>query len=515
MPISAKARFERNKLDKSKSHSGYLMVSLAANDSDFTRTPASFTLVLDVSGSMAERVGPEMSWGSSHPQVYGCRTPNWTYDTHWLDQKSTKTKLDLLKETTNKLIDNLAAPDEISIVVFDSNVRVLANRQSGSNKEALKNLVNSLYAGSSTNMSGGLYQALQLVNKDFKGVRRVMVLTDGIANVGVSDPHGLKSVVSQMVNNGDSKKPYCTLSTFGFGMNCNQELLADMSKIGMGNYYFIADGGDLQNTFAKELGGVLGCVAQNIEVKVKPNRGVKIESILNNFTVGDDAGTAVIKAEDIYASENKHILIKVALKQVSKPKPRPVSMAHVEVSFDELKSGKRQTFSFNTKIEYVKPEDADTIPVLEVAEQVAILEAAQAHKLAVKFANLGNFMEASNILRSASLNLHNAVDRGSAVACFAATSHDSTADNFTSQKYTASYGATVSASADSTLKTRVGTKGLSDVYMNKGAEDMTKAFEGNSAIPTPTPVTPTLVTPTPTVQPAAPEKKKGFAKDRE
>lgn len=503
MPISAKARFERNKLDKSKSHSGYLMVSLAANDSDFVRTPASFTLVLDVSGSMAEQVSTFSLFNhnpSPKPIIYGCRPGGWnqqpTYDTHWLDKS--KTKLDLLKETANKFIDNLAAPDEISIVVFDSNVRVLANRQSGSNKEALKNLVNTLYAGSSTNMSGGLLQALQLVNKDFKGVRRVMVLTDGIANVGVSHPDGLKAVVSQMVNNGDSKKPYCTLSTFGFGTNCNQELLADMSKIGMGNYYFIADGADLENTFAKELGGVLGCVAQNIEVKVKPNRGVKIESVLNNFTVGDDAGTAIVKAEDIYASENKHILIKVALKQVSKPKPRAVSMAHVEVSFDELKTGKRQTLTFNTKIEYVKTEDADTIPILEVAEQVAILEAAKAHKMAVQFANLGNFVGASNILRSASLALDDAASRGSEIACFAATSHNMTTDSFTADKYSTSYGATVAASADSTLKTRVGTKGLSDVYMNKGAEDMTKAF--NAATP---------------VVPPTPPTKKGFAKDRE
>lgn len=503
MPISAKARFEKNKLDKSKSHSGYLMVSLAAKDSDFVRTPASFTLVLDVSGSMGDGVSygftNATSWPPQRPQVYGCWNQKPTYD--WYNPVVTKTKMDLLKETATKFIDNLAEQDEISIVVFDANVRVLAPRQSGANKGMLKALVSSLTPGSSTNMSGGLLQALQLVNKEFQGVKRVMVLTDGIANAGISTPDGLKSVVTQMVTAADSKKAYCTLSTFGFGTDCNQELLADMAKIGMGNYYFITDGLDLQNTFAKELGGVLSCMAQNIEIKVAPNRGVKIESILNNFTVGDDNGVAIIKAEDIYASENKHVLIRISMKEVSKPKPRPVSLGHVEISFDDLASKKRHTLTLNPKITYVKASDADAIPILEVAEQVAILEAAKAHKEAVKFANLGNFVGANNILRSASFALNDAVGRGSEIAMFASSIHTTTTDNLASDKYTTSYGATVTASADSTLKTRVGSSGMSDVYMNKGAADMAKKFAETPVVP---PVVPAVVPPA-----------KGFAKERE
>ena len=504
MPISGKAQFERNKLDKSKSHSGYLMVSLAAKDSGFVRTPASFTLVLDISGSMGDKVSSIQTYRSWNQQPFlinGC-SPHWN---DWNNQWATyKTKLDLLKETACKFIDNLSEQDEVSVVVFDSNVRTLVPRQKGVYKESLKSLINTLYPGSSTNMSGGLLQGHQLVNKDFQGVKRVMLLTDGNANIGVATPDGLKGVITQMVTDVNSKRPYCTVSTFGFGIDCNQELLADMARIGQGNYYFIADGADLQNTFAKELGGVVGCMAQNIEIKVKPNRGVKIESILNNFTVGDDNGTAVIKAEDIYASENKHVLIKLAMKEVSKAKPRPVSLAHVEISFDDLHTKKRQTLELNPKITYVKAADADSMVLLEVAEQIAILEVAKAHKEAVKFANAGNFVGANNVLRSASLGLNDAVGRGSTVASFAMTSHVTTCDSFTPDKYDVSYGATVSASADAALKTRVGTKGLSDVYMNKSAEDMTKAFEANSTITPP---------PTPPVTP--PEEDKGFAKERE
>lgn len=513
MPISVKAQFERNKLDKSKAHSGYLMVSLAAKDTSFTRMPASFTLVLDVSGSMADPVTKnQTSFGISNkwnppgdmffctnglPPFNPFQPVQSTVEWNWL----AKRKIDVMKETAIKFVENLSEQDEISIVTFDSNVKVLVPRLKGANKESLKSLINSLQPGTSTNLSGGLLQACQLVNREFEGVRRVIALTDGLPNVGVSDPEGLKAVIAQMTTTAGSKKPYCTVSTFGFGTDCNQELLADMAKTGSGNYYFVADGADLQNTFAKELGGVLGCMAQNIEVKVSPNRGIKVESILNNFTVGDDNGVAVIKAEDIYVSENKHILIKLALKEVSKPKPRPVSIAHVEIAFDDLQTKKRQSISLNPKISYVKTSEADVIPVLEVVEQVAILEAAKAHKEAVKMANVGNFIGAASILRSASFFLDDAAHRGSEIAMCASSMHNDAVDNFTPEKYNASYGSTVSASADSTLRTRVGTKGLSDVYMNDGAAKMTKAFEA---------------TPTSSVVPPTPiSDDKGFAKERE
>lgn len=503
MPIYTKAQFERKKLDKSKNHSGYLMVSLAASDEKFLRTPASFVLVLDVSGSMADVVKegsnpfiinmprpkpsspwvkPPDPWINSQWSIYGCNKwpepepepeVSYTYGSY----VPPKRKIDIMKETAIKFVDNLSDKDEIGIITFDSGVTVLAERQNAKNKASIKEKINSLQPGSSTNMSGGLLAAVQMMNAKFEGVRRLVLLTDGIPNVGVSDPKQLQDLVAQTTIDPTTKKPFCSLSTFGFGLDCNRELLANMAQSGRGNYYFVADDEDLSNTFAKELGGTLGCMAQNIEVKITPNRGVKIESILNNFSTDYKDDSIIVRAEDIYVSENKHLLFKLSIDKVSKPKPRPVSIAHIEVSFDDIKNKKREVVKLNPKATYVKASQADAEPVLEVAEQVAILEAAKAQKEAVKLANIGDFIGAGNVLRSASFGLNKMADMGSQIATCASVMYSSTMDSFTEDNYNMSIGATVDASADSTMKHRAGTKGLSDVYLTKSVEDMVEKFK--------------------------------------
>lgn len=496
MPISVKAQFERRKLDKSKDHTGHLMVSLAGESKDFVRTPVSTILVLDVSGSMNGAAGPQSQYiGSSGVWAGGNNIGGWTCQPTY--SWPTKTKLQALKETALKLVENLSACDEVGLVTFSDVAQVIYERRPLEDKWAVNAAINSMYTQGSTNMSGGLLQAFKMVNHHFKGVKRIILLTDGLANVGVSDPNGLLNVVDQ--------REGTTISTFGFGMDCNRSLLEQIARAAGGTSYFIDNAEDLSNTFAKELGGMLSCIAQNVEVKITPNKGVSVDLVLNNFTVEDLQGTALIKAEDVYAGENKKILIKMKLNKVKRAKPRATSLAHIEVSYDDLVSKKRETMKLNAKVEYVKAAHADIELVLEVKEQVAIIEAAKAQKLAVTFADAGQYDLARNAINCSMVALQDAASSGSNLADQAYLMSSVTCDSFSADKYTRSIGASLSNDADNAMRHRVGTGGISKLYATQAQSDMVAKFGGTPE---------DKATVDPAVAKALEEAKKTFAKKR-
>lgn len=495
MPISAKAQFERRKLDKSKEHAGHLMVSVAGESKDFVRTPVSTILVLDVSGSMGSPCGGGVN---QYNNGYLGGTGFFSYSSY----TPPKTKMDALKETARKLVEHLSCTDEIGLVTFSDVATVAYERRPLENKDAVYAAINSMYPTASTNMSGGLLQAFKMINQEFKGVKRIMLLTDGLANVGVSDPDGLLSVVGQRGN--------ITISTFGFGMDCNRKLLEDISRVAGGTSYFIDNAEDLSNTFAKELGGILSCVAQNVEVKIVPNKGVSVDVILNNFTVEDLKGAALIKAEDVYAGENKKILIKMKLDKVPKAKPRAISLAHIEVSYDDLISKKRETIKLNAKVEYVKGEHADKEMILEIREQVAIIEAAKAQGRAVIYANAGNFDEARNVINCSMVMLSDASAAGSKLCGTAYNMTEDVMKGMTCDSYTEKLGASISNDVSNSLRSRAGTGGMSELYATKMQSDMVKSFANtdiNKSVPD-------LTVITPEVAKALEEAKASFAKKR-
>lgn len=472
MSITTSVLFDRSKLDKSSDYEGHLMVSIEAKDPDFERKPVSIALCLDVSGSMA-----------------------------WSTQ-SGQSKIEALKETARKIVENLTSQDELAIIAYSESADLVYSLKKVESKEAAKAVIDNLTPLYSTNMSGGLLAAYDQLRSDTDKVQRVMLLTDGLPNVGVC---GSKELV-KLIKGTDSK---ATLSTFAFGTDADCELLAEMAQAGGGNHYFIKDGRDIRDVFARELGGIISCVAQNIEVVIEPNKDNTVLEVLNDYTVEDDAGKAVIKAEDVYVDETKHVLVKMKVgKPNGKPKSRAFSIGKVKVSYDDLKLGKKVTEDFNPKVTFVKAEDADKEPALAVAEQVAIVEAASKQEAAVKMANVGDFAGAQAQLDMGMGLLRSAGDRGSKRCQLIGASYKSDQGNFNQADYDMHWGAKIQTSAMGAKKMRgTASVGMAACYTSSAQDDMVKNFmptEGEPEVtfdpnPTPNTAVPPVVIPAFTV----------------
>jgi Ca-activated chloride channel family protein len=209
-----------------------LRIGLQAKQiSDENRKAAILTFVIDVSGSM--------------------------------DQEN---RLGLVKQSLNVLVGQLKASDKVAIVVFGSQARIVL--EPTANKEDITDAINTLQTEGSTNTEAGLLKGYQLAEKNFTSGanNRIILCSDGVANVGVTGPDAMLAKIKQESESGIS------LSTVGFGMgNYNDVLMEQLADKGDGNYAYVDNLGEAQRIFAENLTGTLQVVAKDTKVQVNFN----------------------------------------------------------------------------------------------------------------------------------------------------------------------------------------------------------------------------------------------------
>ena len=145
-------------------------------------------------------------------------------------------KLEYVKAAVHQLVDRMGPDDVLALVAYDHQVQVpWPARRIDGNREALHRIVSSLYPGGRTFLSGGLEEGYRQA-RAMRGrgyVSRVVLLSDGLANVGVTSRGALRERASMMSEQGVS------ISTFGVGFDFDEELLAMTA----------AGGGGITNTW--------------------------------------------------------------------------------------------------------------------------------------------------------------------------------------------------------------------------------------------------------------------------
>lgn len=139
-------------------------------------------------------------------------------------------------EACKFIVDNLTEEDIVSIIDYDDKVELVSAAGNVKNKDSLKNLINKITPRGSTNLSGGLQEGYSQAKSvyDKNKINRVLLITDGLANAGITD----STLLAQIVKNKNLEEGI-TVSTFGVGAGFNERLLTSLAENGNGNYYFI------------------------------------------------------------------------------------------------------------------------------------------------------------------------------------------------------------------------------------------------------------------------------------
>jgi Mg-chelatase subunit ChlD len=180
-------------------------------------------------------------------------------------------KLDSVKKSIEFLLPLLTPDDMVTLTTFgnSSDTVLLANYTTPDNVSSILKKVNELKTDGMTNMSSALMTVMNGMRDDpnYNGnpghKTGVLLLTDGHANMGVSNSEGLQDIISRLM----SENPLLSLTTVGYGKSHNAELLRQMATVGNGSYNVVYTLEDIATTFGEVLGGLTTVVAQNVTIR--------------------------------------------------------------------------------------------------------------------------------------------------------------------------------------------------------------------------------------------------------
>lgn len=309
--------------------------------------------------------------------------------------------LEQVKAAIVSLLRNLGPDDRIAVIAFDDNVTTVLPLDRHDPVQAARR-IDAIRSGGSTNLSGGWLEGLRTLTAAPRegAVRRVVTLTDGHANAGVTD----RDRFSSLVHNGRGQG--VTSSFIGFDDGYDEELLAALADSGGGDDYW-CDGPDKAiEVFAAEFGGLARVVAQNLTVAVVPTAPVVDIGMLQDLPVVDGiAGGFTVNLGDTYGDEQRSVVLRVHVPAglaVGRAEVAKVTLAWADVG-TEVGLHSSTVPIVVTVSDDPSADDPDADP--EVAVQVDRLESAKAQRDAAEAADRGEWERASELFDEAAERL--------------------------------------------------------------------------------------------------------------
>jgi Ca-activated chloride channel homolog len=274
-PVKAKATLSQNKVVQGSDGQIYMQIDLEAlknGDLKMTnkRAATDFVVVLDRSGSMS---------GSK--------------------------KMEYAKKAIQSLVEQLSSQDRFALVTFDNLIEVpVALKQiNKSNKASIIGTIQEITPRGSTNLGGGLQKGMDIL-KSIKNThaKRVILISDGHANVGITDVKSLGKMASQAVP-GEF-----VVSSIGVGLDFNESLLSHVADFGTGSYYFLEKLAKLDDVLAKEFYGASQILAKNLKLELNLASGIEVVDA-SGYPVTHIHGKAVIIPGHLYQGQKKSFFV--------------------------------------------------------------------------------------------------------------------------------------------------------------------------------------------------------------
>ena len=207
-----------------------LRVGLQGATPEAERPPARLTFLVDVSGSMR---GPD--------------------------------RLGLAQESLLWLVDHLGPEDSVSLVTYAGASRIVLEPTPAWQRQTIRSAIRNLRSGGGTSMGEGMSLAYDLADRSYvEGAEnRVVVLSDGDANIGATSPEALLERVRAHAEGG------ITMSTLGFGMgNYRDDMMEQLADKGDGMYAYVDSKAEARRVFGERLGGTLQTVAKDVKIQL-------------------------------------------------------------------------------------------------------------------------------------------------------------------------------------------------------------------------------------------------------
>jgi Ca-activated chloride channel homolog len=304
--------------------------------SNYERKPSILTFVIDVSGSM----------GSEN-------------------------RLELVKDSLRLLVDRLDERDSVGIVVYGTAARTVLDHTNGSYRGEILNVIEGLTPEGSTNAEAGLRLGYKMAARAYRdgANNRVILCSDGVANVGRTDSDSILDMVHGYVADGI----YMTAIGVGMG-NFNDVLLEQLADKGNGNYAYIDDMEEARTLFVDKLTSTLQVIAKDAKVQVDFNTDVVASYRLLGYENREIADQAfrddTVDAGELGAGHTATAVYTITLKPGSEGRIATVQLRWQDPDNGDVKeiNGNFNTWDLAKHFEDSDPHFQLTVTVAQFAE---------------------------------------------------------------------------------------------------------------------------------------------------
>jgi len=218
---------------------------------------------------------------------------------------------------------------------------------------------------------------------------RVILLTDGIANEGETDPD--KIAADSLAYNERG----IFLSTIGLGMDFNDQLLSTLAEQGKGNYHFVSDAEEMERIFQREAAGLVQTVATNVWFTLDLADNVQVQRVYG-YDYELQGNTMRVQFDDAGAGGSQILVVKMV---VAGGQGSEQSLAHAVLEYDNVFADMHDVQEASVSFSYGAPTPYEPLVLPSVRRNVTILQMAEALQQVSYFCEQRKYEEALSLVQ--------------------------------------------------------------------------------------------------------------------
>lgn len=299
-------------------------------------------------------------------------------------------KIQYARQAACYAIEQLLSSDRISVIIYDDRVETLIPSQLATNKTSIIAQIQRVQPRNMTALhrgwvEGGI-QVSQYLNSE--QLNRVILLSDGLANQGETNPDVIAADVKGLTQRGVST------TTMGMGGDYNEDLLEAMATAGDGNYYYIESPEQLPHIFETELQGLMATMGRDVTLRINPQADVELVDIFNDFPL-----TRQGEYQLPNLIQGNPFLVGIRLKVPAIA--QETELCRFRLSWNSPENSERQKQEISLRLPAVSSAELEQYPFdSEVREQITLMISARAKLEATQRVDRGDYEGAKQVLKS-------------------------------------------------------------------------------------------------------------------
>lgn len=317
-------------------------------------------------------------------------------------------KIEAAKRAAKSAIERLRPNDTVSVIAYETSVNIVQPAiriddnfdKAAMTRQQILSAIDTITAAGNTALFAGVSMAAGEIRKESRSgrVSRIVLLSDGLANVGPSSPGELAELGTSLGREG------ICVTTLGLGLDYNEDLMSKLASASDGNHMFIDSVEALDRAYAMEFGDAMTVVARNVAVEILCEEGVRPVRVLGRDAIIDNRKVNVQLGE-ISTGRTKYCLVEL---DMSSPQPSSRVAAATWVSYQTaartvqsrygdatFPSAEGKTASNPVAVRYTdRPNDVEQNLNKEIMIAAVQQIAAERNELALRLRDAGKIDEA-------------------------------------------------------------------------------------------------------------------------